>query len=171
MPRPPPAGHRLPKSGVRPGDYHGAASRHLMEIHDSPRQHLREVATARVGSNRAARTPIALGRRHAPDAKSAPCPRQRYGDQSMTWNNPNSWIASTSRRKLLASALMYGVSLSVRSSSAAGNDADASISANRATDFTAFVTTRDGVQVFYKDWGPKSAQPIVFHHGWPLSSD
>ncbi|NNH62839.1 alpha/beta fold hydrolase [Rhizobium laguerreae] len=35
----------------------------------------------------------------------------------------------------------------------------------------ASITTSDGVQLFYKDWGPKSAQPIVFHHGWPLSSD
>jgi non-heme chloroperoxidase len=35
----------------------------------------------------------------------------------------------------------------------------------------AFVTTKDGVDIFYKDWGPKDAQPIVFHHGWPLSSD
>ncbi|CAO4174004.1 Non-heme chloroperoxidase [Methylorubrum aminovorans] len=35
----------------------------------------------------------------------------------------------------------------------------------------AFVTTHDGVEIFYKDWGPKAAQPIVFHHGWPLSSD
>ncbi len=34
-----------------------------------------------------------------------------------------------------------------------------------------FVTTRDGTEIFYKDWGPKDAQPIVFHHGWPLSSD
>jgi non-heme chloroperoxidase len=34
-----------------------------------------------------------------------------------------------------------------------------------------FVTTGDNVQIFYKDWGPKDAQPIVFHHGWPLSSD
>ncbi len=34
-----------------------------------------------------------------------------------------------------------------------------------------YVTTTDGVQIFYKDWGPKDAQPIVFHHGWPLSSD
>tara|TARA_R100000935_G_scaffold7368_1_gene15608 strand:- start:23039 stop:23971 length:933 start_codon:yes stop_codon:yes gene_type:complete len=34
-----------------------------------------------------------------------------------------------------------------------------------------FVTTKDGVQIFYKDWGPKDAQPVVFHHGWPLSSD
>ncbi|MFG1478674.1 alpha/beta hydrolase [Xanthobacter sp. V4C-4] len=33
------------------------------------------------------------------------------------------------------------------------------------------VTTRDGVEIFYKDWGPREAQPIVFHHGWPLSSD
>ncbi|AZS23300.1 MULTISPECIES: alpha/beta fold hydrolase [unclassified Caulobacter] len=40
---------------------------------------------------------------------------------------------------------------------------------NRAE--SGFVTTKDGVQIFYKDWGPKSAQPIVFHHGWPLSSD
>ena len=34
-----------------------------------------------------------------------------------------------------------------------------------------FITTRDGTHIFYKDWGPKDAQPIVFHHGWPLSSD
>jgi non-heme chloroperoxidase len=30
-------------------------------------------------------------------------------------------------------------------------------------------TTKDGIEIFYKDWG--SGQPIVFHHGWPLSSD
>ena len=35
----------------------------------------------------------------------------------------------------------------------------------------AFITTQDGTQIFYKDWGPKDAQPIVFHHGWPLSAD
>ena len=34
-----------------------------------------------------------------------------------------------------------------------------------------FVTTRDGVDIFFKDWGPRDARPIVFHHGWPLSSD
>ena len=33
------------------------------------------------------------------------------------------------------------------------------------------VTTTDGVDIFYKDWGPKDAQPIVFHHGWPLTAD
>ncbi|TPW26955.1 alpha/beta hydrolase [Martelella alba] len=34
-----------------------------------------------------------------------------------------------------------------------------------------FITTKDGVEIFYKDWGSKDAQPIMFHHGWPLSSD
>ncbi|TDR85239.1 alpha/beta fold hydrolase [Enterovirga rhinocerotis] len=29
----------------------------------------------------------------------------------------------------------------------------------------------DGVEIYFKDWGPKDAQPIMFHHGWPLSSD
>jgi non-heme chloroperoxidase len=34
-----------------------------------------------------------------------------------------------------------------------------------------FITTKDGTEIFYKDWGPRDAQPIVFHHGWPLSAD
>ncbi|MGX9981747.1 alpha/beta fold hydrolase [Methylobacterium fujisawaense] len=34
-----------------------------------------------------------------------------------------------------------------------------------------FLTTSDGTEIFYKDWGSKSAQPIHFHHGWPLSAD
>jgi non-heme chloroperoxidase len=33
------------------------------------------------------------------------------------------------------------------------------------------ITTKDGTEIYYKDWGSKDAQPIVFHHGWPLSAD
>jgi non-heme chloroperoxidase len=33
------------------------------------------------------------------------------------------------------------------------------------------ITTKDGTRIFYKDWGPRDATPIVFHHGWPLSGD
>ncbi|TCW17690.1 non-heme chloroperoxidase [Raoultella sp. BIGb0138] len=34
-----------------------------------------------------------------------------------------------------------------------------------------YVTTSDGVDIFYKDWGPETGKTIFFHHGWPLSSD
>ncbi|MDF2489945.1 MAG: esterase [Pseudomonas sp.] len=34
-----------------------------------------------------------------------------------------------------------------------------------------YVTTDDGVDIFYKDWGPRDAQVLFFHHGWPLSAD
>ena len=33
------------------------------------------------------------------------------------------------------------------------------------------ITTGDGVEIFYKDWGPRDARTLVFHHGWPLSAD
>ena len=33
------------------------------------------------------------------------------------------------------------------------------------------ITAKDGTTIYYKDWGPKAAQPIMFHHGWPLSAD
>lgn len=34
-----------------------------------------------------------------------------------------------------------------------------------------FIQTDDGTEIFYKDWGPRDATPIVFHHGWPLTAD
>ena len=33
------------------------------------------------------------------------------------------------------------------------------------------ITTKDGTEIYYKDWGSRNGQPIVFSHGWPLSSD
>src|ERR1700757_347079 len=54
---------------------------------------------------------------------------------------------------------LHGMAASTTSQSEAGENDMANI------------TTKDGTTIFYKDWGSKDAQPIVFHHGWPLSSD
>jgi non-heme chloroperoxidase len=42
---------------------------------------------------------------------------------------------------------------------------------NQGESLMATITTKDGTTIFYKDWGPKNAQPIMFHHGWPLSAE
>ncbi len=47
----------------------------------------------------------------------------------------------------------------------------AQTSLSNTTSSASYVTTKDNVQIYFKDWGDRAAQPIVFHHGWPLSSD
>jgi len=68
-------------------------------------------------------------------------------------------------------ALFAGASLSLAISAPgfATGKATPTTSKGIAPMTQSFVTTKDGVEIFYKDWG--SGQPIVFHHGWPLSSD
>jgi non-heme chloroperoxidase len=52
-----------------------------------------------------------------------------------------------------------------------GTDIKAPGTAVRGPGSVDTVTTSDGTRIFFKDWGPTNAQPIVFHHGWPLSAD
>jgi len=71
------------------------------------------------------------------------------------------------RRDILVGAAALG--LTVAAPAAAGDLSSSQTSEGDRT--MTSVTTPDGVEIFYKDWGPKDAQPIVFHHGWPLSAD
>ena len=66
--------------------------------------------------------------------------------------------------RLFAPALL-AVALPLTTASAA-TAAPAKIERTAST-----ITTRDGVQLYYKDWGPKDGQVVVFSHGWPLDSD
>jgi len=89
----------------------------------------------------------------------------------MVWNNSIKLLATRSRRSAIATALMYAISVTVRFTSATGDEANLPTYSEQRINAMTSITTQDGVTLFYKDWGPKSAQPIVFHHGWPLSAD
>jgi non-heme chloroperoxidase len=68
---------------------------------------------------------------------------------------------------LAAAALTMAVAHSNSASAASASTGNGSGGAGGPS---SYITTKDGVQLYYKDWGPKKGQPIVFSHGWPLSS-
>lgn len=49
--------------------------------------------------------------------------------------------------------------------------ADASLAEAQDMSAQSYITTKDGVQLYYKDWGPKNGEVVAFSHGWPLNSD
>ncbi len=76
-------------------------------------------------------------------------------------------MLGVTRRELLEGALAVGaVAALAPAAQAMAQGHPHHGEANMAT-----ITVKDGTTIFYKDWGPKTAQPIVFHHGWPLSAD
>ena len=88
----------------------------------------------------------------------------------MAWKNLIGPCAITSRRRVVASALMYGLSLSVRFTSATGEEVEIPVQSVQRTNPVISIMARNGAQLPYQDWSPRSAQPIAFRQGWPLSS-
>jgi non-heme chloroperoxidase len=76
------------------------------------------------------------------------------------------WSGDLSRRETLIGMLGAGILSGASASPLLAHQTSMQGETTMTT-----LTTRDGTQIFYKDWGPKDAQPIFFHHGWPLSSD
>jgi non-heme chloroperoxidase len=68
-------------------------------------------------------------------------------------------------------ALAAGAAIGEPRSNLYGITNSTATQSNTGEDDMGTVATKDGAEIFYKDWGPKDAQPVMFHHGWPLSSD
>lgn len=80
-------------------------------------------------------------------------------------------LAIMSRRKGLAAAIVYGLSLSVRFTSAAGEEVEIPPQSTQRSHPLISIMTADSTRLPYQDWGRKSAQqPVVFRQGWPRSS-
>ncbi len=75
------------------------------------------------------------------------------------------------RRQLLVLGTSAAVTAAVSSAASAASTAPHSKASSQGNLAMSYVTTKDSVEIFYKDWGPANATPIVFSHGWPLSSD
>jgi non-heme chloroperoxidase len=78
---------------------------------------------------------------------------------------------SRGRRDVMLGGAASALALALLPARGAQGASSSSHDAGASTATQSYVTTKDGVQIFYKDWGPASATPIVFSHGWPLCSD
>jgi hypothetical protein len=79
-------------------------------------------------------------------------------------------LAAASSRKGLAASVVYGLSLAVRFTSAAGEEVEfPPPSAHRVQPLTSIMSTERS-PLPWQDWSRKSAQPIVFRQGWPPGS-
>ncbi len=81
----------------------------------------------------------------------------------------NSFSNLTRREALLVGAAAIGTAITISADFAFASDPTTTPTEGDIE--MGYVQTKDGTEIFYKDWGSKSAQPIMFHHGWPLSSD
>jgi hypothetical protein len=81
----------------------------------------------------------------------------------MAWNFVSS-LATAQRRRVVATALVYGLSLAVRFTSATGEQTEIPPQAVQRSNLMTSIMINDGGQLFYKDW------PIAFQRGWSLGS-
>jgi hypothetical protein len=85
----------------------------------------------------------------------------------MAWNNLVNPRAITSRRRFVASALVYGLSLTVRFTSPTGEETQAPAHAAQSADPLTSIMIKDGARIF---GSPRSAQPAFFRSGWAMAS-
>jgi hypothetical protein len=86
----------------------------------------------------------------------------------MIWKNFVSLLVIVSRRRVVATTILYGLSLAVRFTSATGEEVEIPAQSVQRTNPVMSIMARDGTQLPDADWVPNAAQPVIFRHRWPL---
>src|SRR6185437_5968311 len=92
-------------------------------------------------------------------AHSSPC-----RNPPIRWRSTMNTVTRTLAATALALSMQAG--LSAQAAAPAHPSAPSAVTRTAST-----ITTADGVQLYYKDWGPKNGPVVTFSHGWPLDSD
>jgi hypothetical protein len=82
----------------------------------------------------------------------------------MAWKQCVALLAIVPRRRVIATALVYGLSLSVRFTSATGEEVEVPSMA------TTSIVTRDGAPILRDGWPLRPSEPIALQLGWPMAS-
>ncbi len=85
----------------------------------------------------------------------------------MTWKNFVSLVAIAPRRRLVASAIVYGLSLAVRFTSATGEEVEIPAQSVQSAGPAMSIMNRDRAPLPYADWSPNAVEPIFLRHRLP----
>jgi non-heme chloroperoxidase len=86
-------------------------------------------------------------------------------------NNDNNQLDPSRRSALAGGALAAAAAVASALPLAAVSTDSPAATTGKLQKTASTITTRDGVEIYYKDWGPRNGQPVILSHGWPLNAD
>jgi len=86
-------------------------------------------------------------------------------------SNDNKQVNPSRRSAMVGGAFAAAAAVATALPLAAVSNDSQAASAGKVQKTASTITTRDGVEIYYKDWGPRNGQPVILSHGWPLNAD